>query len=224
MAEEPTGLDEVRDLLRDLPVLKGDPPPFEPDAAPDEPVALFVEWLSGAVRAGVREPHAMTVSTVDQDGRPNARVLILKDVDAGGWHFAVSAVSRKGAELAARPAAALTFYWPELIRQVRISGPVIADPAAVSAADFLARSTGSREMALTRRQSQPFVDPAEVDEALEKSRLELAADPRLVPAEWISYAVRPRQVEFWQGDPSRRHVRLRYEFADDAWSHVRLWP
>lgn len=224
MAAESVGAGRVRELLRDLPVLQGDSPAFDPAAAPDDPVELFVEWLTGAVRAGVREPHAMTVSTVGPSGVPDGRVLILKDVDSDGWHFAISSVSRKGTDLAAHPIAALTFYWPELVRQVRVSGPVLADPPAVSAADFLARSDGSRAMALTRRQSQPFADPAELDAALEKSRLALEADPMLVPDEWVSYAVRATRVEFWQGSRERRHQRLLYESTDGAWSRTRLWP
>jgi pyridoxamine 5'-phosphate oxidase len=214
----------VRDLLRDLPVLKGDPPSFDPAAVPNDPAELFIEWLTSAVQAGVREPHAMTVSTIGSSGRPDGRVLILKDVDADGWHFAISSVSQKGADLAAHPVAALTFYWPELVRQIRVSGPVIADPPAVSTADFLARSDGSRAIAMTRRQSQPLGDPGQLDTALAKTRLELAADPQLVPDEWVSYAVRATRVEFWQGSPDRRHQRLRYEFANNTWSRTQLWP
>jgi pyridoxamine 5'-phosphate oxidase len=217
----------LRELLRGLPVLAGEAPPFDPAAAPPDPVTLFAQWLAAAVELGVREPHAMTVSTVDRSGQPDARVLILKDADAAGWHFAVSSVSQKGADLAACPAAALTFHWPELVRQVRVRGPVAADPPAVSAADFRARSDGSRAMALTRRQSQPLGAAAELDEALDKARLDLDADPDLVPEEWVSYAVRPRRVEFWQGDPERRHQRLLYEADPDrpgGWSTALLWP
>lgn len=215
----------MREVLRGLPVLKGAAPPFDPSAAPDGPVELFAEWLDTAVRAGVTEPHAMTVSTVDAVGRPDARVLILKDVDAAGWHFAISTVSRKGADLAAHPVAALTFYWPALVRQVRVRGAVVADPAAVSRADFLARPAGSRAMALTRRQSQPFADTAELDRALEKGHHDLDLDPELVPDEWASRAVRPDSVEFWQGDPDRRHQRLRYDrAAGGGWTRTALWP
>jgi pyridoxamine 5'-phosphate oxidase len=214
----------LRQRLRGLAVLKGSAPEFDLAAAPDDPMTLFAAWLSQAIEAGVSEPHAMTLSTVDATGRPSARVLILKDVDAAGWHFAVSAVSRKGRELSANPFAALTFYWSGLARQVRVTGPVVADPAEVVAADFLDRPLGSREMALTRRQSEPFTDPAELDEALGKARLELESTPNVVPPEWVSYAVVPQEVEFWQGDPGRRHARLRYEADGAGWSRMRLWP
>ncbi|WP_433663495.1 pyridoxine/pyridoxamine 5'-phosphate oxidase [Nocardia sp. CA-128927] len=224
VAERAVSVDGLRDELRKLSVLKGAAPEFDPADAPESPMELFSEWFMLAVRSGVTEPHAMTLSTVDADGRPSARVLILKDVDSAGWHFAISTLSRKGSELAAHPFAALTFYWPELVRQVRVSGPVVADAPAVAAADFLARPDGSRQMALTRRQSQPFDRLGELDEALELARQELESAPDLVPDEWQSYAVRPDEVEFWQGDPQRRHQRLRYSAAGDSWSRTRLWP
>jgi pyridoxamine 5'-phosphate oxidase len=220
--------DALRDVLRGLPVLVGCAPVFDPAEVPEDPVALFTDWLRYAVRVELPEPHAMTVSTVDARGRPSGRVLILKDVDADGWHFAVSSASRKGRELARNPVAALTFYWPQLSRQVRIGGQVQQDPAPVAVTDFLARPTGSQEMALTRRQSEPYSDPAELDraldEALDKARRELAATPGVVPQEWTSYAVRADEVEFWQADPGRRHRRVRYERDVDGWSHTWLWP
>jgi pyridoxamine 5'-phosphate oxidase len=214
----------LRSVLRGIPVLKGVAPEFDLLDAPNDPAELFAEWFLLAVRSGVSEPHAMTLSTVDESGRPSARVLIVKDVDAVGWHFAVNAGSRKGRELAARPVAALTFYWPEMVRQVRIVGPVVADAPEVAAADFLVRPAGSRQMALTRRQSQPFTELSELDEALERAGRELEAAPDQVPAEWMSYAVCPDEVEFWQGDPQRRHKRLRYERVDGGWSRNMLWP
>jgi len=165
----------------------------------------------------------MTLSTVSGP-RPSARVLILKDVDAAGWHFGVSSASRKGAELARNPAVALTFYWPALGRQVRIDGVALPDPPQATAEDFLARSQGARAMVLTGRQSEPYSDPAEISEALAKAHLELDRSPTLVPAEWVSYAVRADAVEFWQADPDRRHRRLRYEREGTGWSTTLLWP
>ncbi len=216
----------LRALLRGLPVLTGCAPEFDPQRAPADPVELFTRWLLHAVDSDVAEPHAMTVSTVSTaaGSRPSARVLILKDVDAEGWHFAVSSASRKGAELARNPAVALTFYWPALGRQVRVEGIAQADPPQLAAEDFLARSQGARAMALTGRQSEPYCDPAEISEALAKARLELERSPALVPDEWVSYAVRADRVEFWQADAARRHRRLRYERDGAGWSSTLLWP
>ncbi|MFF2554596.1 pyridoxal 5'-phosphate synthase [Nocardia sp. NPDC058058] len=222
--DQSAAVDGLREILRGLPVLKGTAPAFDPSDAPEDPVALFAEWFRLAVDTGVREPHAMTLSTVAPTGQPSARVLILKDVDCDGWHFAINAASRKGRELSECPVAALTFYWPELVRQVRVCGSVVADAPEVAAADFLARPDGSRRMALTRRQSQVLADSGDLDAALEQAGRELELTPDLVPAEWTSYAVRPLEIEFWQGDSQRRHQRLRYTASGGEWSRAVLWP
>jgi pyridoxamine 5'-phosphate oxidase len=216
--------DGGRAYLRKLPVLTGNGPGFDTSAAPQDPVALFVWWLQDAVDRGVPEPHAMTLSTVDAQGLPRARVLILKAVDAIGWHFAVSSVSQKGRDLSTNPVAALTFYWPTLVRQVRIGGTVVDGGAAAGAQDFRARPLGSRAMALTLRQSQPLSDGAELDAEIDKAHRKLSDDPDFVPAEWISYAVQPQHVEFWEGASDRRHQRLSYQRNGDHWNLGRLWP
>lgn len=222
MTTEPSG--SLRTLLRRLPVLVGSAPQFDPARAPDDPITLFTQWLGHAVDSGVAEPHAMTLSTVASTGRPSARVLILKDVDDVGWHFAVNSASRKGVELARNPAVALTFYWPQLGRQIRVEGNALADPPTVTADDFLARSASARAMVLTDRQSQPYENAAEIAEALAKAHLALEHSPTLVPTQWVSYAVAADGVEFWQSDPSRQHRRLRYERDATGWSTTLLWP
>ncbi|WP_018177104.1 pyridoxine/pyridoxamine 5'-phosphate oxidase [Jongsikchunia kroppenstedtii] len=218
--------DGGRSFLRGLPVLTGarSVAQLDVEAAPDEPRTLFISWLYEAVAADVAEPHAMTISTIDPTGRPRARVLILKAVDAAGWHFAISTESQKGLDLTANPVAALTFYWPSIARQIRVVGPVVDDGAGVSAADFLARPAGSRAMALTLRQSEPFFDPGEIDTALQKARHQLEVDPKLVPHEWKSRAVQPDEVEFWQGSSDRRHSRIQYRRVIDGWEKNLLWP
>jgi pyridoxamine 5'-phosphate oxidase len=216
--------DGGRAYLRMLPVLTGSSPGFDVDDAPADPLSLFVTWLQHAVDVGVPEPHAMTLSTVDAQGLPRARVLIVKSVDDAGWHFAVSSVSQKGRDLATHPSAALTFYWPSLVRQVRIIGAVVSDGVTASADDFLARPLGSRAMALTLRQSQPLVDVAELDTEIDKAYHRLNDDPGLVPDEWVSYAVRPSEVEFWEGSADRRHRRLSYQRDADGWNRTQLWP
>lgn len=223
-AEGADGADDLKRLLRGIEVFEGDLPLFDPRETPDEPVALFTDWLLDAVRAGVREPHAMTLSTADADGAPSARVLILKDVGPDGWQFASDAGSPKGRELAGRPYAALTFYWSPLARQVRIRGPVAAADPELSAADFLARGAGARAEALLGRQSRPLADPAERDAAVGESLARVEAEPGLVAPGWTLYAVRPETVEFWQGDKARRHTRLVYESAPPGWTKRMLWP
>lgn len=216
--------DGGRSYLRALPVLSGTGFGFAIDKAPGHPIPLFVTWLQQAVDAGVPEPHAMTISTVDSQGMPRARVLILKAVDDAGWHFAVSSVSQKGRDLDAHPAAALTFYWPALVRQVRVVGAVISDGAAASAEDFRARPVSSRALALTLRQSQPLHDVSELDTEIDKAYRRLTDEPDLVPDEWMSYAVFPNEVEFWEGSLDRRHRRLAYYRVDDGWERTQLWP
>lgn len=210
--------------LRGLPSLAGPLPSFDPDSAPADPDELFERWLAEAVDAGVVEPHAMTLSTVDPTGRPSARVLILKYLRDGHWAFASGAGSRKGKELANAPWAALTFYWPVFGRQVRVRGAVEVAAADESAADFLARSAGARGGALVGRQSEPLADLTERDRVLDEATARAAADPTLVAPEWTVYRVVADEVEFWQGEEDRRHIRVRYTRAGDAWERALLWP
>lgn len=214
----------TREMLRALPVLAHQMPSFEPAAAPAEPAALFADWLAEAVAAGVDEPHAMTLSTVDADGAPDARVLILKDLDAAGWHFATTSTSAKGRQLAANPRVALSFHWREQGRQVRVRGTARPAEPAVSRQDFLARPEGSRIATLVGRQSAVLADRAELDRELADIRARLAADPGLVAESHTVYTVAPVSVEFWQADRDRRHVRLRYRRTDGGWERELLWP
>jgi pyridoxamine 5'-phosphate oxidase len=215
---------DLREVLRGLDVFAGDLPDFDLGTLPPDPRELFVEWLLAAVRAGVREPHAMTLSTTGEDGAPSARVLILKDVSPDGWHFAADAGGRKGRELAARPAAALTFYWSPLARQIRIRGRVEPGGPAEGAADFLARSPAARAEALLGRQSTPLAAPALRDAAVREAAARVAADPSLVAPGWTSYTLHADTVEFWQGDRDRRHTRVVYTHTGEGWERGLLWP
>ena len=214
----------VRDLLRGLPVFDRPLPAFDTESAPDEPSALFLSWLHEAIEAGVSEPHAMTLASVDAEGRPDARVLILKDVDADCWQFATASTSAKGTQLAARPHAALSFHWREQGRQVRVRGSVATADPSVSAADFLAKPDGSRIAGLVGRQSAVLEDPRKLALEIEAAGQRLAQDPLAVPEDHAVYALTPAEVEFWQGDRQRQHVRLRYRRSADGWVTERLWP
>jgi pyridoxamine 5'-phosphate oxidase len=214
----------VRDLLRGLPVFDRPLPAFDTESAPEEPSALFLSWLHEAIEAGVSEPHAMTLATVDAEGRPDARVLILKDVDADGWQFATATTSAKGSQLAARPHAALSFHWREQGRQVRVRGAVATADPSVSAADFLAKPDGSRIAGLVGRQSSVLEDPGKLTLEIEAASHRLADDPFAVAEDHAVYVLTPAEVEFWQGDRQRQHVRLRYSRSVNGWITERLWP
>ena len=208
MSVSPTRL-----LLRQLPSLAGPLPDFDPATAADTPQAQFVAWLQDAIGAGILEPHAMTLGSVDADGRPDARVLILKDLDARGWHFATSRYSPKGRQLAACPNVTLTFYWPALGRQIRICGIAINQGPDAAAADFQARSPEARANAALARQSQVMAGDGNA-----------AGEVSDVSAGWAVFAVEPSLVEFWQGRTDRRHIRLRYGLVAGHWARDQLWP
>lgn len=223
----------LRAELRALPALVGRPPVFDLGALPAEPQVLFMDWFREAVAAGVLEPHAMTLSTADGDGLPDARVLLLKDLTAEGWWFASEEGSAKGRQLAANPHAALTFYWGPIGRGVRIRGRVTRGSDARSAEDFLERGAGARAVALAGRSGATVGTAdtagadadAEIHAAIDAAlgRIESSAHDLVDPG-WRVWCVHAASVEFWQSHPDRRHVRVRYERAGDAWTTARLWP
>lgn len=214
----------IRDLLRAQPVFARPLPGFDTDQVPGDPVSLFAAWLAEAIDAKVVEPQVMTLSTVDEQGRPDARVLILRNVSDEGWQFTASSFGAKGSQLAANPQAALSCYWREQGRQVRIRGRVSAADQSVGAADFLAQSQGSRIADLVGRQSTVLADPAELAREMEAARQRLADDPQLVDPDHTVYVLTPAEVEFWQGDHQRKHIRLRYRRSGPGWVAERLWP
>jgi len=174
----------------------------------------------------VREPHAMTLSTSDADGRPDARILILKNVDRRGWHFASKAGSPKAMQVDSQPQVALTFYWPALGRQIRLRGIATLLPAEECAADFLDRPVGARISAVASRQSEAPEDEWQLEANISETKALLKANPDYVSPAWRVYTVAPDTVEFWQGASDRNHKRLRYHLTDDGqeWESAHLWP
>jgi pyridoxamine 5'-phosphate oxidase len=164
------------------------------------------------------------LSTLDGYGRPDSRVLLLKDVDDGRFAFATSRESRKGRQLDQAPWAALAFHWPELGRQVRLRGRVADAGRDAASRDFLERPEPSRVESWPGRQSDPLGDPAELVAAADQAAAHVAAHPDEVPDHWTVYHLIPDEAEFWQGTPTRRHVRLRYRFTAGAWTRGLLWP
>lgn len=213
-----------RDLLHAQRVWDVDLPAFDPAAAPRSPLPLFHAWFAEAVAAGQTEPHTMTLATVDAEGHPDVRMLMLHDADDRGWHFATHATSAKGRQLAARPHAALGFYWPAQGRQVRVRGPVTACTPAESRADLHVRSTGALASALVGRQSEVLGSYEELNRASDAAWERAQAEPEADVASWTRYVVEPHEVEFFQGDVRRRHVRLRYRRDGGNWTRELLWP
>ncbi|MFD7894133.1 pyridoxal 5'-phosphate synthase [Streptomyces sp. NPDC059743] len=199
-------------------------PVFDPAAAPEEPLPLFRRWFTEAVAAGQPEPHTMTLATADEHGRPDVRTLMLHDADGRGWHFATHATSRKGRQLAARPEAALGFYWPARARAVRIRGTVHSAGREKSVADLRVRSTGALASALVGRQSEVLGSAEELARASEAAWERARHEPDAEAASWTAYVLVPDEVEFFQGDARRRHVRLRYRREGDGWVRELLWP
>jgi pyridoxamine 5'-phosphate oxidase len=218
---------DLHELLRSLRVWDPevtDLPPFDPAAAPAEPLPLFTQWFAEAVAAGQTEPHTVSLATADEAGLPDVRIVMLHGADADGWSFATHAGSRKGRQLAARPYAALGFYWPILGRQIRVRGPVTVAPPEEAQTDLHARSTGALAAALTGRQSEVLASPQELARASESAWERARREPEARVPSWTLYRLQPDEVEFFQGDARRRHVRLDYRRQEGGWARELLWP
>lgn len=189
-----------------------------------DPFVQFRRWFDQALAAQLPEPNAMTVATVGADGRPAARVVLLKGVDERGFVFYTNYDSRKAAELTIHPYAALLFYWPELERQVRIEGGVAKVAEAESDAYFASRPRGSQLGAWTSPQSQVIAGREVLDQRLEQLTAEFAGRDVPRPPHWGGFRVVPDVFEFWQGRPSRLHDRLRYRRDGNQWLRERLAP
>ena len=200
------------------------------DLGPD-PIAAFRRWFDLALKKKAATPETMALATATPQGVPSNRFVLLKGVDeAGGFTFFTNYESRKAAELAENPQAALAFHWPALERQVRVEGAVTRLAAADNDAYWATRSLASRIAATVSRQSERAPERAEMIAAYEKLELALAARPvgereLRRPAGWGGYRLWPQALEFWQGRPNRFHDRFRYERAvHGAWNVTRLWP
>ena len=190
-----------------------------------DPLEQFARWFSEAQAGGVVEPNAMTLATVDADGQPSARIVLLKGVSAGGFVFFSDHRSRKGLELAANPAVALVFHWGDLERQVRVRGTVGLIDAAETAAYFKSRPEGSRIGAWASYQSAVLGDRAELERSWDQVAQRFAGREIPVPPHWGGYRVTPQEVEFWQGRQNRLHDRILYtRSSEHAWRRVRLSP
>lgn len=189
----------------------------------DNPLQQFEQWLQEALNAKVNEPTAMNVATVAEQGRPSSRMVLLKEVNAQGFVFFTNYQSRKGQEIAQNPYVSLTFFWPELQRQVRIEGRIERIAEAESDAYFASRPYTSRVGAWASQQSQPLESYKSLLLRSAKFALQYPLDvPR--PPHWGGYIVMPDCLEFWQGRSSRLHDRIQYQLFEGQWQKRRLSP
>ena len=197
----------------------------EADVLPDA-VHQFRVWLNEALAAQLDEPTALTLSTVSATGQPSSRVVLLKGLpDEAGFLFYSNYDSRKGQELAARPQAAINFFWPGLERQVRVEGRIEKAPETLSTEYFQSRPRSSQLGAWASPQSQVIANREELEAREAHVAEEFGAqDPLPRPDNWGGYILKPHRLEFWQGRPSRLHDRIVYELEGQGWKRSRLAP
>ena len=194
----------------------------EASADPD-PLVQFERWMREAIDANLPLANAMTLATVSAQGTPDARAVLLKGIEAGGFVFYTNYASRKGRQLEANRAACLMFLWSAIERQVRIEGSVEQVTPAESDAYFATRPLGARLAAWASAQSERVLDRAELERALETMRARHGQNPPR-PPHWGGYRLTPVAIEFWQGRENRLHDRLLYRRAASAWTIERLAP
>ena len=194
--------------------------------AADDPLRLFAAWLKDASAAEPRDPTAMTLATIDADGSPNARMVLLKGADERGFVFFTNMNSQKGRELDAHPRAALVFHWKSLNRQVRIRGPVEGITKAEADDYFASRPKQAQIGAWASKQSAPLESRLAFEKqvALYAAKYAIGDVPR--PPYWSGYRIQPLSIEFWQDRPFRLHDRIEFrrESLTAPWSKTRLYP
>lgn len=211
--------------ISDLRQSYDDAPSFDVGDLAESPFDQFADWFKQAVDADIMEPNAMTLATVDLDGQPDARIVLLKDADERGFTFYTNYASAKANQINTKNDIALVFYWDKLFRQVRIRGPISKVDRAESQAYWQTRPIKSQLGAIASKQSETIKDRSALEDAfqaaLDKHGLE---GPVPLPDDWGGYRVIPRSIEFWQGQRSRLHDRLVYVRDAEGWQVKRLAP
>jgi pyridoxamine 5'-phosphate oxidase len=191
-----------------------------------EPFRLFAEWLNDATKSELNDPNALALATVDPDGLPNVRMVLLKDFDEHGFVFYTNYESKKGQEILSAEKAAMCFHWKSLRRQVRVRGPVEKVSDAEADAYYASRPRGSRIGAWASKQSRPLESRFALEKAVAEytARYAIGDIPR--PSNWSGFRIRPVSIEFWHDRPFRLHDRI--EFSRDRpqvpWAKTRLYP
>lgn len=191
---------------------------------PKEPIPFFEKWLKEAISSDVMEPNAMSLATVDSDGKPSVRLVLLKGIEGDAIHFYTNYESEKGRELAKHPHASVAFWWPELERQIRISGSVQKLSHEVSSDYFNSRPRESQLGAWASSQSQPVETREDLQKHFDQMVKKFEGKEIPKPDFWGGFQVRIEEIEFWQGRTGRLHDRIKYKKADNFWTKERLQP
>jgi pyridoxamine 5'-phosphate oxidase len=202
-------------------VATAEPLPLLPEA---DPIGLFETWLKAAGESEPSDPNAMALATVDADGLPDVRMVLLKGVDAGGFVFFTNTQSAKGLELAANPKAALLFHWKSLRRQVRVRGPIIPVSDAEADAYFATRARPAQLGAWASEQSRPLPDRFALEKRVAEAGLRFGLGKVARPPDWSGYRLVPANLEFWRDRPFRLHERLVFTRQGEGWMTSRLYP
>ena len=189
-----------------------------------DPMDQFQKWLVQAIEAEIDEPNAMMLSTVSHDHKPSARIVLLKDIEKGGFVFYTNFGSRKGQQLKANRAAAIVFFWPVLERQVRIEGIISVIDDKTASEYFQQRPRESQVSAIISPQSQTIPSRKYLEQLREYFLSTNSDEPLQRPSNWGGYVLIPNRVEFWQGRPNRLHDRIQYILIGDTWRKERLAP
>jgi pyridoxamine 5'-phosphate oxidase len=193
-------------------------------AATDDPIALFEAWMAEAAKSEPNDPNAVCLATATPDGRPSARMVLLKGVDPRGFVFYTNLESRKGGELAANPFAALCFHWKTLQRSVRVEGAVEQVSAEEADAYYASRARGSRIGAWASRQSRPLESRFALEKAVADYALKFGLGEIPRPAHWSGFRLLPERIELWRDMPFRLHERRVFHRAGAGWEMEMLYP